>query len=105
MGAKQPNENQSNPIFYQDQKSTEDQVVHSTYNINENPNEIPSIQTGTEFMKIHKTTIKTVGSFPDRSWDRFLMDFGTILEAFWLQKSIKIAINFGIDFWKAPKVD
>ena len=43
MGAKQPNENQSNPIFDQDQKSTEDQVVqvvHSSYNINENPNEI-----------------------------------------------------------------
>ena len=31
------------------------------------------------------------------------MDFGPILEAFWLQKSIKIAINFGIDFWMALK--
>ena len=43
MGAKQSSENQSNPIFDQDQKSTEDQVVqvvHSSYNINENPNEI-----------------------------------------------------------------
>ena len=33
------------------------------------------------------------------------MDFGLILEAFGFQKSIKIAINFGIDVWKALKVD
>ena len=31
------------------------------------------------------------------------MDFGPILEAFRLQKSIKIAINFEIDFWTAEK--
>ena len=31
------------------------------------------------------------------------MDFASTLEAFRLQKSIKISIDFGIDFWKALK--
>ena len=31
------------------------------------------------------------------------MDFGQILEAVRLPKTIKIGINFGIDFWKALK--
>ena len=30
-----------------------------------------------------------VGSFPDRSWDRFLIDFGAILPPSWEPKSIQ----------------
>ena len=40
MSVKQADENQSNTILYQDQKSTDDQVVHSSENKNENPDEM-----------------------------------------------------------------
>ena len=40
MSVKQADENQSDTILYQDQKSTYNQVVHSSENPNENPNEI-----------------------------------------------------------------
>ena len=36
-------------------------------------------------------------------FDRCLMDAGPILQAFRFQTSIKMAINFGIVFWKAEK--
>ena len=36
--------------------------------------------------KFDKEFVKNVGSFPDHSWDRFLMDFGTILAPSWEPK-------------------
>ena len=47
-----------------------------------------------------KIDLKTVSKITS-IFGSILMDFGSILESFRLQKSIKIAINFGIDFWTA----
>ena len=34
-------------------------------------------------LKFDQKSMKKVGCFPDRSWDRFLMDFGAILGPSW----------------------
>ena len=37
-------------------------------------------------LKFEERPMIKVGSFPDHSWDRFLMDFGTILAPSWEAK-------------------
>ena len=57
---------------------------------------IPDVTFGILFRYFSRPFSKVVLG---RLVDRFLMDVGTILEAFRLKESIKIVIDFGIDFW------
>ena len=58
---------------------------------------------GLEAPEIDQKSIRKRYRKQHRFLDRFLMDFGPIWDGFWLQKSVEIAINFGIDFWRAEK--
>ena len=39
--------------------------------------------------KLNEKSMQKVGSFPDRSWDRFFIDFGWIFALSWEAKSSK----------------
>ena len=43
--------------------------------------------------------MRNVGSFPDHSWDRFLMDFGAILAPSWEPKWSKNRYKRGLEKW------